>query len=222
MAVQRTFAHGRTLVTSRRAFGEALRTERERRGIALDSIAKRTKLAASLLAALERGDCSRWPTGIYSRAYIREYASAIGLDREEVAARFIECFADTAFPDRPPVPEGTASSEHRPSSSTPRPSSLRMALGDEPPDCRRRNLIRRAGMAVLDLMLALGAAAVLSAADRLEFWVALACTSVCFHAITLATGGRSTAGLLTRALRPSIAHRRDRAAHTESAVAEPA
>jgi len=209
-------------VTSRRAFGEALRSERERRGVTLDTIAKRTKLAASLLAAFERGDCSRWPTGIYSRAYIREYAGAIGLDREEVAARFVECFTDTAFPDRPPVPEGAASSEHRPSSSAPGPSSLRLALGDEPPDCRRRHLIRRAGMAGLDLILALTVAAVLSAADRLEFWVALACTSVCVHAITLATGGRSTVGLLTRALRPSIAHRRDTSAHGETAVDEPA
>jgi hypothetical protein len=70
--------------------------------------------------------------------------------------------------------------------------------------------------------LVLSTAAILSAADRLEFWVALACTSVCFHAIALASGGRSTAGLLTHALRPSIAPRRDASAHSESAVAEPA
>lgn len=221
MAFECARAHGRNLVTSRRAFGEALRTEREQRGITLDTIAKRTKLAASLLAALERGDCSRWPTGIYSRAYIREYAGAIGLDREEVAARFGICFTETAFPDRPPAPEGVASAQlghavgHR-------PSSLRLALGDEPPDSRRRNLLRRTVMAGLDLILVLATAAILSAADRLEFWVALACTSVCFHAIALASGGRSTASLLTGALRPSIAQRRDTSAHSESAVAEPA
>ena len=219
MAFECAGAYGRILVTSRRAFGEALRTERERRGITLETIAKRTKLAASLLAALERGDCSRWPTGIYSRAYIREYAGAIGLDREEVAARFAICFADTAFPDRPPVPEDAASTHpghalsHRP--------SLRLALGDEPPKSRRRNLLRRAVMAGLDLTLVLATATILSAADRLEFWVALACTSVCFQMIALASGG-STAGFLTRALRPSIAQRRHASAHSESAVAEPA
>jgi transcriptional regulator with XRE-family HTH domain len=217
MAFECALAHGRTLVTSRRAFGAALRTEREQRGITLDAIATRTKLGKSLLAALERGDCSRWPTGIYSRAYIREYAGAIGLDREEIAARFAECFADTAFPDRPPalVQESAASEE-------PRTSSLRLALGDEPPECRRRNVLRRVGMVGLDLILVLATSAILSAADRLEFWAALACTSVCVHAVALASGGRSTTGLLTRALRPAISHRRETSAHTESAVAEPA
>src|SRR5688572_6435806 len=128
---------GRNLVTSRRAFGETLRTERERRGITLDAIAKRTKLAASLLAALERGDCSRWPGGIYSRAYIREYAGAIGLDREEIATRFGIYFPDTAFPDRPQATEGGASAPTGHASGS-RASSLRLALGDEPPECRRR------------------------------------------------------------------------------------
>jgi transcriptional regulator with XRE-family HTH domain len=202
-------------VRSRRAFGEALRAERERRGISLDTIARRTKLAASLLAALERGDCSRWPAGIYSRAYIREYASAIGLDREEAAAGFAECFPDTAFPDRAPAPPIAASgASHEP--------PLRLSLGDEPPDCRRRNVLRRVVMAGLDLVLVLAIAAILSTADRLEFWAALACTSVCVHAIALASGGRSTAGLLTRALRPSIAPRPDASSHRETAVAEPA
>lgn len=219
MAFECARAYGRNLVTSRRAFGEALRTERERRGITLDAIAKRTKLAASLLAALERGDCSRWPAGIYSRAYIREYAGAIGLDREEIATRFGICFPDTAFPDRPPAPEGASSAApgHAPGHRT---SSLRLALGDEPPECRRRNLLRHAVMAGLDLILVLAIAAILSAADRLEFWVALACTSVCFHAIALAAG-RSIAGLMTHALRPSTTQQQDTSAH-ESAVAEPA
>src|SRR5688572_4246698 len=221
MAFECAGAYGRNLVTSRRAFGEALRTERERRGITVDAIAQRTKLAASLLAALERGDCSRWPAGIYSRAYIREYAGAIGLDREEIATRFGIYFPDTAFPDRPQTPEGAASapSGHP---SGPRASSLRLALGDEPTECRRRNLLRRTVMAGLDLILVLSTAAILSAADRLEFWVALACTSVCFHAIALASGGRSIASLMTHALRPSIAQERDTSAHSESAVAEPA
>jgi transcriptional regulator with XRE-family HTH domain len=212
---------GRNLVTSRRAFGETLRTERERRGITLDTIARRTKLAASLLAALERGDCSRWPPGIYSRAYIREYAGAIGLDREEVAARFAVCFADTAYPDRPQASEDVASADPGHTSAH-RPSSLRLALGDEPPDSRRRNLLRRGVTAGLDLILVVSTATILSVADRLEFWVALACTSVCFHAIVLASGGRSTTGLLAHALRPSVTQRTETSSHSESAVAEPA
>ena len=49
-----------------------------------EEIAEKTKISPSLLAGIERGDCSRWPGGIYSRAWIREYASAIGLDAEQI------------------------------------------------------------------------------------------------------------------------------------------
>ena len=73
-----------------------------KRGISLKELAHRTKISASLLAGMERGDCSRWPGGIYSRAWVREYASAIGLDAEQIAARFSNCFAHVAFPDGTP------------------------------------------------------------------------------------------------------------------------
>lgn len=89
-------------MTPQQKFGEALRRRREQRGISLNEVAHRTKISASLLAGMERGDCSRWPGGIYSRAWIREYASALGLDAEQIAARFSNCFADIAFPDGTP------------------------------------------------------------------------------------------------------------------------
>lgn len=89
-------------MTAQQKFGEALRRRREQRGISLREIAEKTKISASLLAGIERGDCSRWPGGIYSRAWIREYASAIGLDAEQIAARFTKCFTQVAFPDGTP------------------------------------------------------------------------------------------------------------------------
>ncbi|MDQ3486727.1 MAG: helix-turn-helix domain-containing protein [Acidobacteriota bacterium] len=89
-------------MTAQQKFGDALRRRREQRGISLKELAHRTKISASLLAGMERGDCSRWPGGIYSRAWVREYASAIGLDAEQVAARFTTCFAHVAFPDGTP------------------------------------------------------------------------------------------------------------------------
>ena len=89
-------------MTPQQKFCESLRRKREQRGISLKDIAERTKISASLLAAIERGDCSRWPAGIYSRAWVREYAAAIGLDADQIAARFTRCFAQTAFPDGTP------------------------------------------------------------------------------------------------------------------------
>jgi Helix-turn-helix domain len=204
-------------VTSRRTFGEALRAERERRGITLDAIASRTKISVSLLAALERGDCSRWPGGLYSRAYVREYAGVIGLDRDQVAARFGECFADTAFPDREPVPAVPA--------PEPPPSTLRLTIVEDRPERLVKTLARRAVLVLLDLFLVVTVATVISIAGSLGFWAALAYTALCCHAIALALGGHSTAGLfasvsLTRLVRSP--RRQPSAAASESAVAEPA
>ena len=89
-------------MTPQQKFGQALKRRREQRGISLQDVAEQTKISASLLAGVERGDCSRWPGGIYSRAWIREYASALGLDSEQIAARFTTCFAQLAFPDGRP------------------------------------------------------------------------------------------------------------------------
>jgi hypothetical protein len=84
-------------------FGPRLRLERERRQIALSSIASNTKISAAFFEALERDDVSRWPSGIFRRSFIRAYAVAIGLDADEVTREFLERFPD---PDRTfaPVP----------------------------------------------------------------------------------------------------------------------
>ncbi len=82
-----------------------LRRERARRRIALASISANTKISASLFEALERGDVSRWPSGIFRRSFIRAYASAIGLDADTTAREFLEKFPD---PLEPPAPAPTA------------------------------------------------------------------------------------------------------------------
>src|SRR5580765_8374435 len=46
-------------------FGRRLRDQRERHGVTLETIAANTKISASLLAGLERGDVSAWPSGIF-------------------------------------------------------------------------------------------------------------------------------------------------------------
>jgi cytoskeletal protein RodZ len=78
-----------------------LRNERERRQILLSSISANTKISAGLFEALERGDVSRWPSGIFRRSFIRAYAGAIGLDPDAIAREFLEQFPDPLDP--PPV-----------------------------------------------------------------------------------------------------------------------
>ena len=60
------------------SFGARLRRERERRRISIKSIAESTNIRAALFEQLERGDASKWPSGIFRRSFIRAYASAIG------------------------------------------------------------------------------------------------------------------------------------------------
>ncbi len=88
-------------------FGSRLRRERERRRIALSSISANTKINVALFEALERDDVSRWPSGIFRRAFIRAYAVAIGLDADVLTREFLERFPDPAEPAAPPVAEAT-------------------------------------------------------------------------------------------------------------------
>lgn len=76
------------------SFGSRLRYERERRQIALKSIAESTKISVPLLEALERDDVSRWPSGIFRKSFIRSYAEAVGLQPEPIVREFIERYPD--------------------------------------------------------------------------------------------------------------------------------
>ena len=77
---------------TREAFGPTLRRQRLRQGISLEQIAAETHVPIELLAALEVNDFSAWPTGIYARAYIRQYAYAVGFDPEEAVDDFCRHF----------------------------------------------------------------------------------------------------------------------------------
>ena len=77
---------------SRNAFGPNLRRRRLQRGITLDEIAASTKVARELFESLERNDFSNWPSGIYARAYVRQYAYAIGIDPDSTVDEFCRWF----------------------------------------------------------------------------------------------------------------------------------
>ena len=76
----------------REDFGRELRRERERRGISLEELAEATKVSVELWDAMEQNDFSRWPSGIFARAFVRDYARAIGLDSDAVVNEFCRHF----------------------------------------------------------------------------------------------------------------------------------
>lgn len=104
-------------MSERDAFGPSLKAERDRRGITLQAIADSTKIAASLLAALERNDLSRWPKGIFRRAFLREYVVALGLPPEPIVAEFVRLFPDGTTRDLPPATELRLTFESEPSAA---------------------------------------------------------------------------------------------------------
>jgi transcriptional regulator with XRE-family HTH domain len=79
-------------MSEREAFGPNLRRLRVQRGISLNHIAAATKVSAELWAGLERSDLSRWPTGIYARAYVRAYAVEVGADPDVTVDTFCRLF----------------------------------------------------------------------------------------------------------------------------------
>lgn len=79
-------------MSERDTFGPRLRRERERRGISLETIATLTNVSVELWIGLESNDLSRWPKGIFARAFVRDYARAVGLDANEVVDDFCRLF----------------------------------------------------------------------------------------------------------------------------------
>ena len=59
---------------SRQAFGPNLRRMRVKKGISIERISAETKIPVEWLNELENNDFSRWPLGIFARAYVRQYA----------------------------------------------------------------------------------------------------------------------------------------------------
>ncbi len=79
---------------ARLEFCEHLKDVRQKRGVTLAEIAERSKVNEGLYAALERGDVSRWPTGIYRRAFFRAYALAIGVPVDTALSDFVRLFPE--------------------------------------------------------------------------------------------------------------------------------
>ena len=61
---------------------------RQNAGISLREISDRTKICMRHLEAIEKGEFSKIPGGIYATSYIRQYARAIGFDEFELLEHY--------------------------------------------------------------------------------------------------------------------------------------
>jgi len=79
-------------MTPQETFISRLRRHRERNHISLEEIVSQTRIKREQLEAFERGDLEKWPRGIYARAWVRGYASIIGLDPIDTVDEFCKLF----------------------------------------------------------------------------------------------------------------------------------
>jgi len=70
-------------------FGDQLRQERERRKVALDEIARSTKIRVRYLQALEDGQHERLPGIVFAKGYVRAYAETIGADADRLVRAYV-------------------------------------------------------------------------------------------------------------------------------------
>lgn len=83
--------------------GSRIRQAREQRGLTIRDIANTTKISTAALNAIEHNDFARLPGGVFSRAYVRAFATEVGLDADELTREYRARFEiETAVGPLPP------------------------------------------------------------------------------------------------------------------------
>jgi hypothetical protein len=183
----------------RREFCARFKDERQRRDRSLVAIAAATKVQASLLEAFERGDVSRWPKGIYRRAFFRDYVTAIGLPVGQHVAEFVELFPDV---DEPSVIVGSVPA---PANGAGAGTTFRITLAEEASPWtmrakdaagfRLRAILQLAGAAAVDLLLVSGLAWLIAPWTG-GLWSAIGMVGCVYFSLCTALLGRSLAATL--------------------------
>jgi cytoskeleton protein RodZ len=90
-------------------FGEALRNTRSAAGVALETIAERTKISLRTLSALESGEFARLPNRVFARMFLRQVLELLGRSPDEWMPAFEAAWqrfeeSRQLVPEQPPVP----------------------------------------------------------------------------------------------------------------------
>jgi transcriptional regulator with XRE-family HTH domain len=177
---------------ARERFGPNLRRIREQRGISLEHLANRTNVDIELWDAMERNDFSRWPSGIFARAFVREYARAIGVDPESTVDEFCRSFP-LGDRRRGHIIRAEAEllgldSEWHDDLIEPEQDRRRTPPPIEPSEAARDALlVRRSRLAAVafDLMAALGGSALLAAVTGAPKLPVIGVVTLAYHSIGL-------------------------------------
>lgn len=69
-------------------FGEALRREREMRGVSLEEVSNATRISTRFLLALENEQWHELPGGVFNRGFVRSVSRYLGLDEDALIAEY--------------------------------------------------------------------------------------------------------------------------------------
>jgi transcriptional regulator with XRE-family HTH domain len=210
-------------MSERDTFGPRLRSERERRGISIETLATVTKVGADLWIGLERNDFSKWPSGIFARAFIRDYAKAIGMDADELVDEFCRLFPQG---DRRAARLIKAQAEiigHQPGvledpALIPRAGDRRSSARERKANARARRLrlAPRGVAAAIDVVCTLSLALIGPAATGVGFWASAGVTAVIYYSASTIFTGASPGSHAVEYLRqriPTLFAVQDRRAH---------
>ena len=159
-----------------RSFGRRLRDHRERQQITLSAIATATKIKSSLFEALERGEVSTWPCGIFRRAFVRAYATALRLPPESLIEEFVQLFPESNAGDNAAAPT----------------NELRLTLAVDPWR-RMATILTRVTVALVEAGMIVAIAWLTAFMSATSFWSACAVIALVYYASSMACLGRSPA-----------------------------
>jgi transcriptional regulator with XRE-family HTH domain len=194
-------------MADRDQFGLRLRREREKRGISLDALAAATKVSADLWTGLERDDLSRWPAGIFARAFVRDYAKTIGLDADAVVDEFCRHYeiADRRITRLVKAQADLIGHDHHAVAPDPLPAGRerrrerRAAASEEP--VFRTQYVPRLLSAGIDLLSVTAIAAGISAVSPVGFWRVVGPVALVYYSASTVAAGVSPGSRIIGALR---------------------
>jgi hypothetical protein len=210
-------------MSERDTFGPRLRSERERRGISIETIVTVTKVGADLWLGLERNDFSKWPSGIFARAFVRDYAKAVGLDADEIVDEFCRLFPQGDRRAARIIKAQAQMSGHTPGavedpSLVPRGGDRRAASHERKSraSARRLRMAPRTVAAVIDIACTASLAELGPTFAGAGFWASAGVAAIAYYSLSTILSGASLGSHAVDFLRqrmPALFAVQDRRAH---------
>lgn len=91
--------------------GQKLKEAREAKGLSIDQLHEITKIQKRYLVTIEEGDYSILPGAFYVRAFIKQYAEAVGLNGEELLVEYQSVIPQSESHDVPQVSKSQKTQE---------------------------------------------------------------------------------------------------------------